>query len=65
MCAMLALIVPDELKLGSKRALRFVESYVGELHGHLKFRELMCNPRDPHAATTTYGCGIHPQEHAS
>ncbi|KIP08502.1 hypothetical protein PHLGIDRAFT_34968, partial [Phlebiopsis gigantea 11061_1 CR5-6] len=28
MCAMLALVVPDELKLGPKRALRFIESYV-------------------------------------
>lgn len=30
MCAMLALIVPDELKIGPKRALRFIESYIGQ-----------------------------------
>lgn len=30
MCAMLSLIVPNELKIGTRRALRFVESYVGK-----------------------------------
>lgn len=29
MCAMLSLVVPKELKIGPKRALRFIESYVG------------------------------------
>ena len=27
---MLSLIVPNELKIGPKRALRFIESYVGQ-----------------------------------
>lgn len=31
MCAMLALVVPEELKIGPTRALRFIESYIGKI----------------------------------